>query len=111
MSGQKRPLRHANEPYTKDLKEVVVYQGFREEREGIPHVEITMMSIDKLNKDTFDPKYFEMKGLPLYRIRYVVEKGKAYTYTGYDQFAIQRDEGDITDQTYNEIKEALDGRR
>ena len=105
-------LSSANKPYEKDLKEgdCVIFQQFAniDPDSGVPTVAISVEKITTINMEN-ETVVFKDKtkgSQPIYRIRYVVADGKTYEYPGYDYMAISRDEGQITDETYEKIRKA-----
>lgn len=88
----------------------VVFQHFADEDEnGMKTVKISLLKVIEVDEENklFLPDNSNIKQ-PMYRIRHHIVKGReSKPYTGYSQLCIMRDEGVITDDTFNEI-EALE---
>ena len=114
-----KPLTHAKdengqqEVWDKPLVEgdFAIFQCFKEEDpewNNMPTIAIRIVQIESIDiegetvrfKDEPDPQ-------PIYRIRSVmnVETAKTYMYEGYDYERIAMDEGEMTQETYEAIKE------
>ena len=112
-----KPLRHSNKDYDGELKvgDVVIYQSYKMEviENDMTAVTIEMLRIEDIDENgtRFRPEGY-VNYYPTYRIRQVVdvENSLTYQYKGYDYDAIMRDEGQITDKTYNEIKKLKETR-
>jgi hypothetical protein len=110
-----QPLRPTNKEFREELKsgDHVIFQSFIEmEKDEIPTVQINIREIEQIdienNTITFKDSDIPQ---PRYRIRYVIKDNLSYGFQGYDDMAICRDEGQITDETYNEIVELRKGNK
>ena len=109
MKEQIPTLQHTEETYDEEVKpgDIVVFQCFADNSKDIPTVEIKLLKIAKVDLENgmFTPEDSDIQQ-PLYRIRYVVNKetGKTPFYKGYDYYQIAISEGQMSQETYDEIK-------
>jgi hypothetical protein len=104
------PLRKVDKLYEGDLKEGqhVLFQYYvdTDPETDMPLIVIAVAQIESVNIEKETVTLKDKEGpQPWYRIRYVIENKKIYIYPGYDSNAIMRDEGEITDETYNALRE------
>jgi hypothetical protein len=109
------PLKHAHVPFEGELGGGlrVVFQQFVEhdvDTDFMPTINISLEMIESVNKIEQTVKLVGHDvSQPWYRIKSVVVGDKTYEYPGFDDLSIQRDEGQITDETWLAIKKLQQG--
>lgn len=87
------------------IGDLVVFQGFTQpagEGEFMPTIPMTLETIEGFNADMIQLKNRDVIQ-PKYRVRTVIRDKVRMEYGGYSCLAIARDEGEITDETFEEI--------